>query len=228
MKHAALAWKPVLKPANEVSVPGATEMIEAQMQKICLESIRAHQAMLGSLGALALIAERFEQAIRRGNKILLCGNGGSAADAQHIAGEMVGRFLKESDPWPVMALTTDSSILTCIANDWDYSQVFARQVRAFAQPGDIVVGISTSGTSANVLEALKVARSKGAECIGVTGSRLSADELEAYCDVCFRAPSDHTPRIQELHILGWHSICEIVEARLLAREEASDPEHTRV
>ncbi|MEN9580904.1 MAG: D-sedoheptulose 7-phosphate isomerase [Pseudomonadota bacterium] len=218
MKTTALAFQPKLQPANEVSAPTETESIEARMHAICLESIQAHRAMLNCLGSLAVIAERFEQAIRRGNKILLCGNGGSAADAQHIAGEMVGRFLRESDPWPVLALTTDSSILTCIANDWDYSQVFARQVRAFARAGDIVVGISTSGSSPNVLEALKAARAQGAECIGVTGSKASVAEIEGYCDVCFRAPSDHTPRIQELHILGWHSICEIVEERLLASD----------
>lgn len=207
--------------ANEVEpeLENSASAIEERMLRICDDSIAAHQAFRDqSLPALAAVAQLLFGALSNGRKIMLCGNGGSAADTQHVAGEMVGRFLRESDPWPVMALTTDTSILTAVANDWDYSQVFARQVRAFAAPGDVLVGISTSGTSANVIEALRVAREKGARTLGFTGAKPSASAMRPWCDICFCAPAGATPRIQELHLLSWHSICEIVEELLIAAE----------
>jgi D-sedoheptulose 7-phosphate isomerase len=158
------------------------------------------------------VAQVFVRAIRQGRKVMFCGNGGSAADAQHVAGELMGRFLIEREPWPAIALTTDTSILTAVGNDWAFEDVFARQVRALAQPGDVLVGITTSGKSPNVLRALDDAKAKGAVRVGFTGGRGGV--LADHSDVCFVAPANTTPRIQELHILAWHSICEIVEVAL--------------
>jgi D-sedoheptulose 7-phosphate isomerase len=187
--------------------------LQGEITRIIRDSIRAHQALLDeSAPVLSEVAIAVTHAIRSGRKVLLFGNGGSAADAQHVAGELVGRFLKESQPWPAIALTTDSSILTCVGNDWEFEDVFARQVRALARPGDVVVGISTSGNSPNVVRGLNDARAVGATTIGFTG-RKGGKMGDA--DICFRAPSDLTPRIQELHLLAWHAICELVEVRLM-------------
>jgi D-sedoheptulose 7-phosphate isomerase len=186
----------------------------ADLERIVQDSISAHQRLLAeSLPLLAQVAQVFVRAIQGGNKIMFFGNGGSAADAQHVAGELVGRFLKESEPWPALALTTDTSILTCVGNDWSFDDVFARQVRALAKPGDVAVGISTSGGSPNVLRALRDARACGCVTIGFTGARGTA--MQTVTDLCFLAPADATPRIQELHLLAWHAICEIVEVTLL-------------
>jgi D-sedoheptulose 7-phosphate isomerase len=183
-------------------------------ERIVHDSIAAHHRLLGeSLPVLAEVAQAFVHALQTGHKLLFFGNGGSAADAQHVAGELVGRFLRESEPWPAIALTTDTSILTAVGNDWDFTDVFARQVRALVRPGDVVIGISTSGSSPNVLRGLEVARACGATTIGFTGA--GGGKLPAACDICFCAPADTTPRIQELHILAWHAVCEIVEAHLL-------------
>jgi D-sedoheptulose 7-phosphate isomerase len=180
---------------------------------IIAESIAAHHAMLTeSIPALSEISEVLIDCIAGGNKILFCGNGGSAADSQHVAAELVGRFARERDPWPAISLTCDTSILTAVGNDWEFEQVFSRQVRALARPGDVVVGISTSGKSPNVVRALEAARAKGAITIGFTGS--AGGPIADAADHVFRAPSHATPRVQELHILAWHSICEVVEARL--------------
>jgi D-sedoheptulose 7-phosphate isomerase len=192
----------------------ADSQVQLQMKRIVGDSIEAHKRFLDeSLPILESVVDVFVKAISGGNKILLCGNGGSAADAQHVAGELVGRFLKESEPWPAIALTTDSSILTCVGNDWSFEDVFARQVRAHAKPGDVVVGISTSGTSSNVLRALSDARRKQAVTIGFTGQKGRA--MAEHCDICFIAPVEVTPRVQELHLLAWHAICEIVEIKLM-------------
>jgi len=188
--------------------------LQKGLEKLIKDSLRCHERFLKqSPPILALIARRLIQTIRTGRKILLFGNGGSAADAQHVAGEIVGKFAKESDPWPAIALTTDTSILTSVGNDWDFSEIFARQVRALARPGDVVVGISTSGRSPNVLKGLEAGRRLDALTIGFAGAK--APRMEALCDLCFCAPSAITPRIQELHILAWHSVCEIVERELM-------------
>lgn len=186
---------------------------QSRLAQIVSSSIEAHQRMLDeSTATLAKIAERVARAIRAGNKLLLCGNGGSAADSQHVAAEFVGRFARERDPWPAIALTTDSSILTAVGNDWDFEQVFSRQVRGLARPHDVVVGISTSGRSPNVLRALEAARERGATAIAFTG--MADGPMAAAAELTFRAPSHETPRIQELHILAWHGISEVVEAEL--------------
>lgn len=191
-------------------------VLEKGMHAIVRQSIEAHERLLElSLPVLVQIMQAFVRTIRTGNKILLFGNGGSAADAQHVAGELVGRFLQESEPWPVIALTTDSSILTAVGNDWEFEDIFSRQVRALAKPGDLVAGISTSGRSVNVIRGLQAGRAKGAMTIGFTGA--SGGLLADQADICFRAPADTTPRIQELHLLAWHTVCELVERELVPK-----------
>lgn len=173
------------------------------------ESLSSIALLDSHLGALESIAMEITRCFKRGGTLYLCGNGGSAADAQHIAAEFVGRFLKERQALPAIALTCNTSILTAVGNDYDFSQIFARQVRASVKPTDCVVGISTSGRSANVIAALQAARDIGATTIGFTGE--SAAEFSARCDLCFHAPSTETPRIQECHLVAWHLICEVVE-----------------
>jgi D-sedoheptulose 7-phosphate isomerase len=188
--------------------------MELEMRRIVSESINAHQSMLEqSLPVLVQVAQTFIRAVRAGRKILFFGNGGSAAEAQHVAGELIGRFAQESNPWPAIALTTDTSVLTAIGNDWEYSEVFARQVRGLARPGDVVVGLSTSGRSPNVLRGLEAGRQCGAITVGFTGS--TPGRLLEFSDICFAAPSCSTSRIQELSLLAWHSICELVERELV-------------
>jgi D-sedoheptulose 7-phosphate isomerase len=173
------------------------------------ESIAVISALAEHFGMLAAIASRLLGCLQNGGTIYLCGNGGSAADAQHVAAEFVGRFLRERRALPAVALTCNTSILTAIGNDYDFSEIFARQVKAHVGPKDCVVGISTSGRSANVLKALAAAREAGAATIGFTGA--AGHELAALCDECLLAPSDHTPRIQEAHLVAWHLICDAVE-----------------
>jgi len=144
--------------------------------------------------------------------VYFCGNGGSAADAQHLAAELVSRFYLERRGLASQALTANTSVLTAIANDYDYERVFARQVEAFVKPGDVVVGLSTSGNSKNVIAALASARERGAFTLGFTGG--SGGKMKDVCNACVRVPSSDTPRIQECHILLGHILCELVEARM--------------
>ena len=188
---------------------------QREITRIVTDSLEAHRRLLEtSVPVLARIGHQMRSAFARGRKVLLFGNGGSAADAQHIAGELVGRFAQESEPWPAIALTTDTSVLTCTGNDWEFAEVFRRQVRALARPGDLVAGISTSGRSENVLRGLRAARERGAVTVGFVGARPGP--MAEVTDLCFCAPSEETPRIQELHILAWHAICELVERQLVA------------
>ena len=150
------------------------------------------------------------ETFRSGKKVLLCGNGGSAADAQHIAAEFVGRYENERVALPAIALTTDTSALTALANDYDFERIFARQVEALATTGDCLIAISTSGNSPNVISAVMKAREKGCRIIGMTGS--SGKKLAGLCDVCLVVPSPRTSRIQEAHITVAHMWCEMVEA----------------
>ena len=152
------------------------------------------------------------ETLRAGNKILLCGNGGSAADAQHIAAELTGRYKTERRGLPGIALTTDTSALTAIGNDYGYDRVFDRQVEALAQKGDLLIGISTSGNSINVINALKVAREMGCKTLGLTGRDGGA--MNELCDINLVVPSNDTPRIQEMHILFAHTICQIIDNEL--------------
>jgi D-sedoheptulose 7-phosphate isomerase len=161
---------------------------------------------------IVAIAERIVETFRRGGKLLLCGNGGSAADAQHIAAEFVSRFRRERRGLPAIALTTDTSILTAISNDYGYERVFARQVEALGRPGDMVIGISTSGLSASVITAMRAARDGGMATVGFTGA--SGGMLVDNVDLCLCVPSHNTARIQEVHITVAHVVCEIVERTL--------------
>jgi D-sedoheptulose 7-phosphate isomerase len=150
-----------------------------------------------------------QDALRNGHTIFFCGNGGSAADSQHLAAEIVGRFLKERRGMPAVALTTDTSILTAVSNDYGYEQIFARQVEALVRPGDVLVGLSTSGNSANVVAAVEVAKTMGVVTIGMTGG--TGGKLVELCDACLVVPSHVTARIQEAHILVGHMICEMID-----------------
>jgi D-sedoheptulose 7-phosphate isomerase len=152
------------------------------------------------------------QALAGGKKVLLCGNGGSAADCQHIAAEFVGRFEDERRPLPSIALTTDTSLLTAVSNDYGYEKVFVRQVLALANEGDVLIGISTSGNSPNILSAIMAAREKGCKTIGLTGEK--GKKLASLCDAAVLVPSARTSRIQEGHIAIGHLWCEMVDAKL--------------
>ena len=156
------------------------------------------------------------EALRGGGKLLFCGNGGSAADAQHWAGELVSRFYYDRPGLAAIALTTDSSILTAIGNDYGYDYTFARQVEALGQAGDVLVAISTSGNSPNVLRAADAARARGMQVIAFTGR--SGGKLLALSDSCFRMPSDETPRIQEGHEFVGHLLCALIEAGMFPRD----------
>jgi D-sedoheptulose 7-phosphate isomerase len=157
-------------------------------------------------------AEMMCRALSEGHKILLCGNGGSAADAQHIAAELVGRYERQRRAWPAIALTTDTSALTALGNDYGYAEVFARQVEALAQSGDLLLAISTSGGSANVLRAVERARSLGCRTLALTGA--GGGPLKRLCDVAVVIPSDRTSRVQEAHITIGHLWCEMIDANL--------------
>jgi phosphoheptose isomerase len=169
--------------------------------------------------AIAACAAVLVESLRAGNKVLFLGNGGSAADAQHIAAELVGRFGGDRAPLPAIALTVDTSAITAIANDYGYDHVFERQVRALARPGDVVVAITTSGRSKSVLLAVEAARAAGAKVIGLTGSAGAA--FAKTCDAALVVPTRDTARIQELHITAGHVMCEIVEAELFAMHGAA-------
>ena len=167
------------------------------------------------LQCVAAAAERITRTFRAGGKVLLAGNGGSAADAQHLAGELVSRFAYDRPGLPAFALTTDTSVLTAIGNDYGYERLFARQVEAVGSAGDVFFGISTSGRSPNVLNALDVARAKGLATVGMTGH--AGGQMPARSDYLLRVPSDSTPRIQEGHIAIGHAICQIIEAQIFPR-----------
>ena len=158
---------------------------------------------------IASIANLCIEALQTGKKILLAGNGGSAADAQHIAGELVSRFAFDRPGLPAIALTTDTSILTAIGNDYGYAQLFARQIQALGQAGDVLIAYSTSGQSPNILEALSQAQQKELKTIGFTGNRKGS--MVALCDICLEIPSPSTPKIQEGHLVAGHIVCGLIE-----------------
>lgn len=180
-------------------------------------SISVKQALLSDAQLISLIDEVATvvvAAYKSGNKTILAGNGGSAADAQHIAGEFVSRFYFDRPGLASIALTTDTSVLTAIGNDYGYEKLFSRQVQAQGKPGDIFIGISTSGNSPNVIKALETCKEMGVISIGLTGEKGGA--MADLCDYCIKVPSNETPRIQEVHILIGHIICCIVEEEIFA------------
>lgn len=187
--------------------------ISGEIAKRLEESILIKQAVAKSkIGEIESIAKLIISAYRRGGKVVLFGNGGSAADAQHIACELVGRFALKRRAFPAIALTTNASTLTAVANDYGYKAVFSRQVEALVKEKDVVVGISTSGDSPNVVEAIETAKMKGARTIGLTGG--NGGRLAKVADLVLIVPSDSTPRIQEVHITVGHIVCELVEKEL--------------
>jgi D-sedoheptulose 7-phosphate isomerase len=167
------------------------------------------------------IADTITQAFRNGGKLLLAGNGGSASDAQHIAGEFLSRLNFDRNPLPAIALTSDTSVLTAIGNDYGYERTFERQVRGLGRPGDVFIAISTSGRSPNVVAALQAARKLGVTTVGFTGE--GKRDMAAYCDHCLAAPSSQTPLIQQIHIVAAHAICGLVEHNLFGSRAASAP-----
>jgi D-sedoheptulose 7-phosphate isomerase len=173
-----------------------------------------HQSVIAQLDALvpliAQAAERMRLCLEQGGKILLMGNGGSAADSQHIAAEIVGRYKKERRGLPSIALTTDTSILTSVGNDYGFNFIFSRQVEALCVEKDVVVGLSTSGNSANVVAGIEKAREIGAYTVGMTGAK--GGKLAELCDLNLAMPSTDTPRIQEAHITVGHILCDLIEA----------------
>ncbi|MFY9660716.1 MAG: D-sedoheptulose 7-phosphate isomerase [Terriglobales bacterium] len=168
------------------------------------------------LGAVVEVADTMTKCLRSGNKILFFGNGGSAADAQHLAAELSGRFLKERQSLSGWALTTNTSVLTAIGNDYSFEEVFARQIQGIGSAGDMAFAISTSGNSPNVLRALNVAREKKLVTVGLSGR--TGGKLPSAVDHCIRIPSDQTPRIQEAHILTGHILCELIEETLFEKK----------
>lgn len=186
------------------------------MARDWLNVLREHQDVVGRLADQAATLDRIAEAVtaclRSGHRVYTLGNGGSAADAQHIAAELLGRYKCERVALPALALTTDSSTLTAIANDLGYEHVFARQLEGLVRPGDVVWALSTSGNSVNVVTACRLARQQGALTIGFTGQTGGA--LAAHCDHVFRAPHTASDRIQEAHALAYHYVCERVESAL--------------
>jgi D-sedoheptulose 7-phosphate isomerase len=183
-------------------------------------SLKVHSQLTETcLPAMTAAADALIAAYRAGHKALFFGNGGSAADAQHLAAEFVGRYLRERAPMPALALNANSSAVTAIGNDYGYDQVFARQLQALACPGDVAVGISTSGNSASVIQGIICARQLGLFTVGLTGA--SGGCLRGQVDALIAVPSDATPRIQECHILVGHALCDVVEQAVASENTAT-------
>jgi len=192
---------------------GKTSSVHRKIAKRLEESAQIKEAIArDKIGEIERMVEFIIGAYKTGGKVVLFGNGGSAADAQHIAGELVGRFMLKRQAFPAIALTTNTSTLTAVANDCGYEEVFSRQVEALVNDKDVVIGISTSGNSPNVIEAMKTAKMKGAKTIGLTGG--NGGKLVGVADLVLIVPSDSAPRIQEAHITIGHIVCELVEREL--------------
>lgn len=194
-----------------------TNDFERRVSELIEASIATKRSLLHSSDVVLTIAKVSELLVtgfRQGNKVLLFGNGGSAADAQHIAAELVGRFACDRPALPALALSLDSSCLTAVGNDYGFEQIFSRQIEALARPGDIALAISTSGNSPNILNATATARKMGLHTIGLTGG--TGGDLRGQVDHCICVPSNDTPRIQECHILIGHILSELVEKELFS------------
>lgn len=186
------------------------------MASLFLKNLREHNALAQRVSGLddviQAVAAELIAAVQAGGKLLFCGNGGSAADCQHIAAELTGRFILDRRPLPALSLTTDTSALTCIGNDYSFDDVFSRQVQGLGRPGDVLVGISTSGNSENVIRAVTSARAQGLRTVGLLGR--DGGKLKALCNHSIVVPSSTTARIQEMHILIGHTLCGLVEQGL--------------
>ena len=197
--------------------------VRAELRKTMVKTLEEHQQAAGSLenqfAVIEDIAGLMARAIQSGRTIFWCGNGGSAADCQHLAAELVGRFERTRKGLASVALTTDSSILTSVSNDFGFECVFARQVEALCGPGDFVVGISTTGNSPNVCAALAKAREIGCQTFAMTGE--TGGRLMTLADHCLRVPSASTARVQEVHILAGHMLCDLIEAEICEAHESA-------
>ena len=220
--HRGLVGSQTMKSAKPVEPRYShTAMSEETIHRILEENQRLSKLCAERLsGKIAQVAQVFSRTLRAGNKILFFGNGGSAADAQHLAGELVNRFLYDRQALAGISLSTDTSVLTCIANDSDYEQVFSRQIEALGKPGDLAVGLSTSGNSANVLRAFAVARELGLTTVGLAGG--TGGKLARVVDYPLIVPCHITPRIQEAHITIGHIICQLVEEQLCPRPRSPE------
>jgi D-sedoheptulose 7-phosphate isomerase len=197
---------------NDTTIEKTASVLSQNIER----SIEIHARFKGAcLANLTRAADAMIAAYLAGRKAIFFGNGGSAADAQHLAAEFLGRYLRERAPLPALALNTNTSAVTAIGNDYGYEHTFARQLRALCSPGDVAVGISTSGNSRNVVEALICAREIGLFTIGLTGA--SGGQMRTLVDVLINVPSEETPRIQECHILAGHALCDAVEGAVVLR-----------
>lgn len=184
----------------------------ARIEAIWNEHLEVAKALPSLASAVSSTIDLMYSSMAAGGQLLVAGNGGSAADAQHIAAELTGRFLLERRPFRALALHVNTSSLTAIGNDYGYEHVFAREVAAHARPGDVLLAISTSGNSANILRAIEAARDCKTSVVGLTGE--TGGKMRAVCDICLCVPTKSTPRMQEMHITIGHTICELLEERL--------------
>jgi D-sedoheptulose 7-phosphate isomerase len=180
-----------------------------QAESAFAATIALHERVRNNLGPMLVAVQAIGDALSGGRKLLIFGNGGSASDAQHLAAELVGRFMRERSGLPALALTTDTSVLTSIANDYSFKQVFARQIEALGQPGDVALGISTSGESPNVVAGLQVARQKGLKTIALTGR--DGGQVGSAAEIHVNVPDENAARVQEVHRTLLHVMCELVE-----------------
>ena len=195
-------------------------MIEDYIIKSFRESSQTSESFVNdNLNRIVAVVDAVTNALKAGNKILLFGNGGSAADAQHLAAEFINRFVIERPPLPAIALTTDTSVITSIGNDYDFADIFSKQIRAIGQRGDVAWGMSTSGTSANVIRGLEAAKKIGMVTIGLTGR--DGGDVAKIVDYALNVSSPSTPRIQEVHITLGHVICEMVDFKLFQRPDGN-------
>jgi D-sedoheptulose 7-phosphate isomerase len=208
--------RPDTKEAGTIMADPRSQIVRDHLRRSreALDRAAGSDEMLATIVA---IADRITRTLRDGGKVMLAGNGGSAADAQHIAAELVGRYTTDRAPLAAVALTTDTSALTAIGNDYSFDQVFERQVRALGRKGDVFIAISTSGRSRNILAALKAARDLGIVTIGLTGAK--GEQMSPLCDVVLLAPSDETALIQQIHITAAHAICGLIEHDLFANKK---------
>jgi D-sedoheptulose 7-phosphate isomerase len=198
-------------------LPEKTEIETLTRDHLHLASAAFLQVATESTATITAMAMALVSVLRAGGKVMFCGNGGSAAQAQHLAAELVGRYLRERRALPAIALTTDTSVLTAVANDYRYDEVFVRQIEAIAKPGDALVALSTSGTSANVVLAAQIAQSKSVTVLAFTGQ--SGGELVQHADLALLVPSYETPIVQEVHLAVGHILCDVVERALIAAPE---------
>ena len=194
--------------------------MEDLIVKIFKESCHIKELFINeNLSRLVGIVEAIKKCLEQGNKILIFGNGGSSSDSQHLAAEFVNRFRIERPPLPAVSLAADSAVITSIGNDYDFSEIFSKQIRAIGQPGDVAWGLSTSGKSPNVVKGLETARKNGLVTVGFSGK--DGGDMARMCDYILNVPSTNTARIQEVHITAGHVICEMVDFKLFQRPEVT-------